>query len=292
MPYNQVNRLPKTIMRTIKGYADGPFGQVHYQTADPRAGATGGQQDGADTLTLLLCHQSPSSSEMFGGAYALLAEAGIRAIGIDTPGFGQSDPPAGQHSISGYASAVMAVMDHLNIGRAGILGHHTGASIAAEVAATWPDRIDRVILNGPPVMTFDERETVRKAIHSAPRATPVADGQHLVDLWNKRMQFTPGWSDLDAMHNGIVQMLIAGDSDVAGFDAAFDHDITEPMLKITQPCLILTNTGDDLYEAAQRARELRPDFSYHELIGGTHDIVDEQTEGWVAAVAEFARVAK
>ena len=84
-------------------------------------------------------------------------------------------------------------------------------------------------------------------------------------------------------------MLIARDGDVAGFDAAFDHDITEPMLEITQPCLILTNTGDDLYEAAQRARELRPDFSYHELIGGTHDIVDEQTGAWVACVAEFIR---
>jgi len=274
-------------MRTIKGYADGPFGQIHYQVADPRSGATGGREDGTDTSTLILCHQSPSSSEMFRAAYALLAQAGIRAIGVDTPGFGQSDPPVGKHSIGGYASAVVAVMDHLNIGQAAILGHHTGASIAAEVAATWPGRIERVILNGPPVMTQDERETVSNAIHSAPRATPVADGQHLVDLWTKRMQFTPGWTNLDAMHNGIVQMLIAGDCDLAGFDAAFDHDITEPMLKIKQPCLILTNTGDDLYAAAQRARELRPDFSYHELIGGTHDIVDEQTGAWVAAVAEF-----
>jgi pimeloyl-ACP methyl ester carboxylesterase len=226
---------------------------------------------------------------MFRAAYALLAQAGIRAIGIDTPGFGQSDPPVGKHSIHGYAGAVIAVMDHLNITRASILGHHTGASIVAEVAANWPARITRVILNGPPVMTREERETIRTAIHAAPGVKPVANGQHLVDLWNKRVQFTPGWTSLTAMHNGVVQMLLAGDSALAGFDAAFDHDISEPMLKITQPCLILTNTGDDLYAAAQRARELRPDFSYHELIDGTHDIVDEQTEAWVAAVAEFVR---
>jgi pimeloyl-ACP methyl ester carboxylesterase len=273
----------------VKGYADGPFGQVHYQIASPLGGSTDNQSGDSGAATLILCHQSPSSSEMFGPAYALLAQAGIQPIGIDTPGFGQSARPDGKHSISGYAGAVTAVMDHLNITRASILGHHTGASIAAEVAASWPDRISRVILNGPPVMTREERETIRAAIHAAPRIKPVANGQHLVDLWNKRVQFTPGWTSLTAMHNGVVQMLLAGDSDLAGFDAAFDHDISEPIRKITQPCLILTNTGDDLYDASQRARELRPDFSYFELIGGTHDIVEEQTDAWVAAVTEFVR---
>ena len=225
---------------------------------------------------------------MFGPAYDLLAKASVRAIGIDTPGFGQSDAPDGKHSIAGYASAVRAVMDYLDIGCACILGHHTGAAVAAEVAVTWPERISRVILNGPPVMTAEERETVRSAIQATPRITPVADGQHLVDLWNKRIRFTPGWTSISAMHSGVVQMLRAGDNELAGFDAAFDHDISVPIQKITQQCLILTNTGDDLYEASQRARELRPDFSYHELVGGTHDIVEEQTEDWVAVVAEFA----
>jgi pimeloyl-ACP methyl ester carboxylesterase len=276
-------------MRTIKGYADGPAGQVHYQIAEPAGGAVGNHAEIDGAPTLLLCHQSPSSSEMFQSAYAPLTQSGIRAIGIDTPGFGQSAPPAGDHSISGYAEAVSAVMDHLNIVRASILGHHTGASIAAEVAVSWPDRISRVILNGPPVMTREERETIRTAIHAAPRIKPVANGQHLVDLWNKRVQFTPGWTSLTAMHNGVVQMLLAGDSYLAGFDAAFDHDIAVPIRKITQPCLILTNTGDDLYASAQRARELRPDFSYRELIGGTHDIVDEQTDAWVETVAKFVR---
>ena len=51
--------------------------------------------------------------------------------------------------------------------------------------------------------------------------------------------------------------------------------------------LILTNTGDDIYYAAQRARTLRPDFAYIELEGGTHDIVEEQPDEWTRAVVEF-----
>jgi pimeloyl-ACP methyl ester carboxylesterase len=53
---------------------------------------------------------------------------------------------------------------------------------------------------------------------------------------------------------------------------------------------LLTNTGEDLYEATQRTRALRPDFfAFTALPGGTHDIVDEQPQQWVAAVSEFLR---
>jgi pimeloyl-ACP methyl ester carboxylesterase len=55
------------------------------------------------------------------------------------------------------------------------------------------------------------------------------------------------------------------------------------------PTLILTNTGDDIYHLAQRARTARPDMAYVELVGGTHDIVDEQPQAWAAAVATFLK---
>lgn len=90
------------------------------------------------------------------------------------------------------------------------------------------------------------------------------------------------------MHRGVVQMLLAGETEWYGHHAAFAHDIVEPIARITQPTLILTNTGDDIYQAVQRARELRPDFAYVELAGGTHDIVDEQPDAWCEAVARFA----
>ncbi len=58
---------------------------------------------------------------------------------------------------------------------------------------------------------------------------------------------------------------------------------------LTVPTLLLTNTGEDLYRQTQLAREARPDLAYVELEGGTHDIVDEQPEAWVAAVLDFVR---
>ena len=55
---------------------------------------------------LVLCHQSPSSLEMFASAYSLLASKGIQAIGVDTPGYGQSDAPDTQPSIKDYAECI------------------------------------------------------------------------------------------------------------------------------------------------------------------------------------------
>jgi len=260
-----------------KGYADGPDGQVHYR--DSGAGQP-----------LLLLHQTPCHLGMFDAAWELLVRAGIRAIGVDTPGYGQSDAPRGTPTIAGYARAVAAVLDHLRLESADVLGHHTGASTAAELAVAEPRRIRRVILNGPPLFTTEERAAYLQAIAAAPRPEPRADGSHLLAVWQRRQNFTPGWTSVSGMHRGVVMMLsaqIGGGGERPGYSAAFAHDIGVPLKAITQPGLILTNTGDDLYAMACRGRDRRPDFAFVELAGGTHDIVDEQPEAWARAVAAF-----
>jgi pimeloyl-ACP methyl ester carboxylesterase len=60
-------------------------------------------------------------------------------------------------------------------------------------------------------------------------------------------------------------------------------------MKIRQPTLLLTNTGDMLYQSALKAKEMRPDFKLVELQGGGIDIVDQQPGQWSAAIADFLR---
>ena len=64
-----------------RGYARGPHGQVHYH-----------DNQGASAMPLLLLHQAPMSHRQFDAVYEPLKTRGIRAIGIDMPGFGMSDP--------------------------------------------------------------------------------------------------------------------------------------------------------------------------------------------------------
>ena len=259
-----------------KSYINSQFGQVHFQIY-------------GEGIPLILCHQSPSSLEMFNSVYPVLASLGIQSIGIDTPGYGQSDGPNSQPKILDYAQCVVDVITSTGYDKVSLLGHHTGACIVAEIASLRPELINKIILNGPPLLTQDEKQKMLQMIEKAPSLTLKKDGSHLLKLWNKRIKFTPGWTNLDAMHNGIIQMLCADNNDIFGFKAAFDQDLESVLMRIEHPTMILTNTGDDIYFAALRAKELRPDFIFKELQNGTHDIVDEQPTQWSKCIADFLK---
>lgn len=261
-------------MKPRRGYVDGPFGQIHYRIA-------------GDGVPLILAHQSPSSSDMFRAAYGYLAGHGLMAIGVDTPGYGESDVPSTRPGIVDYAKAYGPVMDRFNLRAAALLGHHTGAANVTAFAFRNPDRVTKLILNGPPLFTVDERK--ERSARPAGPVPPEKDGSHLSKRFQGRVAVTKGWTNLSAMHANLMQQLWAGDTFWYGHKAAYEYDMESEFKALKVPVLILTNTTDDLYEITQRARRLRPDMSYAELIGGTHDIVDEQPEAWSAAVARFVK---
>jgi pimeloyl-ACP methyl ester carboxylesterase len=258
-------------MRRI--YVAGPYGQIHLRLA-------------GDGLPLLLLHQSPLSGGQFEAVLPLLEDSGFAVAAMDTPGFGQSDRPAEPVGIAGYAAAIPAVLDALGWAKAHVLGHHTGASIAASFAAHYADRLDRLVLNGLALLSDEERAHFAQ-FRFAP-LEPKADGSHLLAAWNQRLAASPGWTHLPAMHRYVTEMLANSDYYHWGFEAAFAHDLRADLLAIETPTLILTNTGDDLFLASKRAHSMRPDFDFAALEGGTHDIIDEQPAEWVGAVKAFA----
>ena len=132
-------------MQAMRAYAPGPFGQLHYRIC-------------GEGPALILCHQSYTSSIQFEEAYGLLAKAGFCAIGLDIPGFGMSDTPNTPPTIAEYAETLPALMDHLDIEQAYVLGHHSGACLVTEAALKWPDRFAKVIQNGPVNLTPEEQQ--------------------------------------------------------------------------------------------------------------------------------------
>lgn len=58
-------------------------------------------------------------------------------------------------------------------------------------------------------------------------------------------------------------------------------------MALRQPTLILTNTGDMIYNAALEARRMRPDFAFHAIDGGGIDILDQAPIEWANAAADF-----
>jgi pimeloyl-ACP methyl ester carboxylesterase len=259
-------------MKPVRAYTSGRFGQIHYCAI-------------GEGHPLVLMHQSPTSMIQFDKVWSLLAAKGFQVIGIDLPGYGGSDGPVDVPTIADYAHIVPAVLDELGIDKADILGHHTGAIVATEVALQFPDRINRIILNGPLPITADERAFFSQHMAQEKEWVPVEDGSHLSTQWQFRLAAQPGWTDLEAVHRNVVAGAAAWPNAWFAHDAVFAYDHGEAMTKITHPCLVFSNTGDSIHAIAERAKEMRPDFDWLEIEGGTFDIIDEQPEAWTDAVA-------
>jgi pimeloyl-ACP methyl ester carboxylesterase len=255
-----------------RGYVDGLWGQVHYR----RCG---------EGPAVLLLHQTSVSGRMFEAGMPALAARGFRAIALDTPGYGQSDRPGDVPSMADYAENLALVVDALGLARPHILGHHTGAGIAAIHGARRPERLDRLVMQGVPWFDADTLQEFAKSGFQP--FIPRPDGGHLVDAWKQRLAISPGWSDIAAMHRHTVDMLSVNCTYFEGFEAALAHDLEPDLKTIRAPTLLLINTGDSAYQLTRRTAELRTDFAYEEHPGGTNDFIDEQPELWADAVAAF-----
>ena len=156
-----------------RGYADTPEGQVHYVEE--------GQGE-----PILLLHQSPRSSRMFLKLLPLLGKE-YRAIAMDMLGYGYSDsPPRDGDAIMALAGNAIHLLDALGIEKAHLFGIHTGAVVAGETAAGWPERIGSLTLYAYTVIE-DEREREIIVNHNQQYGTAtwrsLEDGSHLTKLW-------------------------------------------------------------------------------------------------------------
>lgn len=258
-----------------RGYADGPFGQIHFQEL-------------GSGRPIVLLHQAPMTSGQFDNVYEPLARRGFRAIGIDMPGFGQSDPTDFVPTVTDYAQVVPPVLDALGIRRAAILGHHTGALAATEAAITFPERIDALIVNGPLIVSPEEREHFFANLHVWERgfsARPEAG--HMTELFSIRDRFAAGSVSPDRISDYVVQALSGRGPFWYGHHAAYTYQQDERLPLVSQRTLLLSNTGDMIAPHVERARAVRSDFHVTMLEGGGIDIVDQQPEAWADAVAAF-----
>ena len=76
---------------------------------------------------------------------------GIRSIVVDQPGFGASgrDEVYEDNYLNISANAVVGLMDALGLEQAGIVGNSMGGDVAVTVTLNHPERISRMLLNGP-----------------------------------------------------------------------------------------------------------------------------------------------
>lgn len=262
------------ILSAGKGYAPSPLGQVHYRDVGPRD----------DTDPIVLLHQSPMSMIQFAAVQNALVDLGFRAITIDTPGYGNSDRPPHQPTIQEYGANLVYVLDHLQIDKILIGGHHTGAQIAASFAANYPKRVRGVILHGAAQFTAEERARYQ-SYEFKPR-TPTLDGSHLLESYDLLPMSNQEQAILDARTWLAITSFIQGPD--IGHWAAFHYDMTPDLEAINVPGMILTDTEDEVHYIDVRVSKMRPDFKYQIFSEGNLLEMMAQPRRWALMAAEFS----
>ncbi|RDI96126.1 alpha/beta hydrolase [Meiothermus sp. QL-1] len=73
-----------------------------------------------------------------------------RVIAPDLPGFGRSEHPRRAYTLGFFARVLLALLDHLGVGRAVLVGSSLGAAVVLEMALRRPERVERLCLVGGP----------------------------------------------------------------------------------------------------------------------------------------------
>lgn len=255
-----------------RGYVDTPMGQVHYQARG--AGAP-----------VLLLHQTPWFSVQYATTMPFLAEMGLKAVAPDRPGYGFSDVPTAPPSVEDYADNLLHVMDALGFEAMTVVGHHTGASVAAALAHRHPARVTKLILHGTPLYTKVEQAQRLARPHWTRWLEQ--DGTHLGDRFAFRAEKLPEGSGLQGVQWSVLSFFMAGETEWYGHEAAFAYDMEAALKQIHVPTFIMSHKGDALYSQTARVQELRPDFLYREFDGGYSHIMYDDPEPWAEHVASF-----
>ena len=111
-----------------------------------------------------------------------LAEAGVRAIAPDLPGFGDSAATPGPYSMEGYADRLAGLLDSLGVDRVALVGGSMGGVVAQHFALRHARRLERLLLVATGAATADPAAALAKAdaFAAAPwteeAVRPIVDG--------------------------------------------------------------------------------------------------------------------
>ena len=235
---------------------------------------------------VLLLHQTPRSWDEYRDVLPLLASK-YRAIAMDTAGFGDSDPlPSGRDSIEAWAQCAHEVLAVLGHTRAVVVGHHTGAAIAVEMAALHPERVEALVRSASPYVDEARRKTehTRRVIDDV--ETHV-DGLHLAELWARRKPFYPE-GRVDLLERFLVDALKAGPRAAEGHRVVGRYVMEPRLAAVRCPTLVIAPTADPhAYPHAPKVAAAIAGSRMIEIEGGMVPLPDQKPQAFAAAIDRF-----
>ena len=249
-------------------YAQLDAGQLHYRYAgDP------------DNPTLVLLHQTPSTSAMYIPLMTVLAE-NYYLLAPDTPGFGGSEALAGPCSITGFSRRLLDFLQHLDVDECLLFGHHTGAAIAVQMAVDDPGRFAALALCGPTLLSESQRSTLPALVAPFP---PSDDGSHFQQMW-QRIGAKDPHAPQSLIQREVLSAIACGDNYQASYRAVCEQDYASQLAVLDCPVLVFAGEQDSLRDAVDPSLALLKNGCTASLPAGAGTYVCEREPGAVAGL--------
>lgn len=241
-----------------RAYLSGPFGQLHIRIAEPL-------QRRSKRPPLLLFHQTPLSGRMFEKLLPRLADRRV-AIAVDTPGYGESDRPAQRPTLAAYGDAILAALAPAYGRRFDLLGYHTGAAIAVDLAARRRE-VRRLVLVSVPLFDAPRRAALLAQLDEG-KEPFASDGSHLLGQWSGSFAAKAEAQSIEDIARLVAEKQRPGRHYEWALRSAMELDLAPLLDAVRQPALVIAphdglEAGSAVAAARLRARLIdRPDWRY------------------------------
>ncbi len=214
----------------------------------------------ASKRPVILVHGLLLSQKMHRPLAKALAARGNRAITVDLLGHGESDRPRDmwRYSMYSFGEQLVALMDHLEIGEAVVMGTSLGANAALQVAATAPERMRGMIVEMPVL----DNGLLSSALTFTPILVALTFGEPIMKLVSRATRAIP--RRLLPLYGNVVLDLVRQDPGPGGavlqglfFGRIAPHRNERRTFKM--PALILGHRRDPVHpfsDAGMLAEEL------------------------------------
>lgn len=265
--------------RIRRMYLEGSLGQLHVRVATPDAEREPGPP-------LVLFHQTALSGRMFDQFLPAMAKTRT-VIAIDTPGYGESDRPPERPTLAEYGDAMFDALLDLFGPEIDVLGYHTGAAIAADLAARRAE-VGRAVLVSMPYFNSARRADLLAQV-SRPRSAETEyreDGAHLLPMWQGSFNARAAAQTRHDVARLVAEKQRAGIYGGWALHSALAEDLAPRLASIARPVLVIA-PHDGLQAESRAAAALIPAARLTELSEIAHGLFDAMPERLAELIETF-----
>jgi len=208
---------------------------------------------------LVLLHGNGESGDYFEHQISHFSQ-NYRVIAIDTRGHGKSPRGTAPFTIRQFVQDLKDFLDAINIAKTIVLGFSDGGNIAMEFALQYPERVEKLILNGANLFPSGV-----KAIYQ----WPIEVGYRIAKLFAKKSE--------KALQNAEMLGLMVNEP----------HIDPSELSKLTMPVLVVAGTKDMIKGSHTRLIYKSLPNSKLSILEGDHFVANKNPEAFNTAVTSF-----